>query len=207
MNKEIYDKVEQAREEIKEESIRIRRESKENHTCPNCNKSVTGNRLYCSDECRWIFFCKYDYSQNSKALRDLKNKLIEENKKDHPGKERSPWSYPKARKPYTCEFCSLPIKPGSIYTKYTRLPGEDEFFEEAPYETITWHPHCIDLIQKLDWDEDSFNHEHIEAFFKGIARMWHMSVGRAREMARDGIRQADMAKDGNLWEFMEGEML
>lgn len=207
MNKEIYERVEKEREEIKEESIKIRNECKEKHICPNCNKPVTGNRLYCSNECRWIFFCKYDYSQNSKILKDFKNQIMQEYINENPRKERSPWSYPVARKTYECVFCSTPIKPGTRYAKYTRLPGEDEFFEEAPYETITYHPHCIDLIQKLDWDEDQFHHDHIEEFFNGIARMWDLPVGRVKEMARDGIRQDDMAKDGNLWEFIEGEQL
>ena len=59
MNKEIYEKRKKDREEIKEESVKIRKECKEKHVCPNCNKPVTGNRLYCSDKCRHIFYFWY----------------------------------------------------------------------------------------------------------------------------------------------------
>ena len=72
MNKEISEKIEYERNKIREESIKLRKEAKENHRCPNCGNPVSGNRLYCSQECAYIFFAKYDYSKLSDAIAALK---------------------------------------------------------------------------------------------------------------------------------------
>ena len=42
MNKEISEKIEYERNKIREESIKLRKEAKENHTCPNCGNPVSG---------------------------------------------------------------------------------------------------------------------------------------------------------------------
>ena len=57
--KKFKEKIENKRQEIKLESERLRKIAKEIHKWPNCGNPVSGNRLYCSQECAYAFFVKY----------------------------------------------------------------------------------------------------------------------------------------------------
>ena len=66
-----------------------------------------------------------------------------------PKKKREPWTRQKASRAYTCDFCTLPIKKGETYEKYTRLPGLDEFFEDYPYESLPYHISCSEFYSAV----------------------------------------------------------
>lgn len=150
MNKMIKEKVEKKRQEIREESVRSRNEAKEKHICAYCGKPLgKGQRVYCDDDCAYDFLKKYDFSQSSSILRDYKDELKKEYEKEHPKPETDPWSEQKARKEYKCYFCNTTIKAGEKYSKYIRLPGFDEYFDEAPYETFSYHLNCIKFVSVL----------------------------------------------------------
>ena len=196
MNKEIREKVEQRRKEIQKESLRIRREAKENHTCPNCNKPVSGNRLYCSDDCRFEFINKYDYSQSSPILKEYKNKLKEGYEETHPKKEADPWSEPVARKEHKCEICDLEIPKGEKCLKYTSLPYFDEDFMDHPYESIYYHENCMKLITDyLEWDE--WDLDMVWEVFEDASKKLKISVKKIREMVRSGEDMKKIAEAGN----------
>ena len=150
MNKMIKEKVEKKRQEIREESIRSRNEAKEKHICAYCGKPLgKGQRVYCDDDCAYDFLKKYDFSQSSSILRDYKDELKKEYEKEHPKPETDPWSEQKARKEYKCYFCNTTIKAGEKYSKYTRLPEFDDYFDEAPFETFSYHLNCIKFVSVL----------------------------------------------------------
>jgi predicted nucleic acid-binding Zn ribbon protein len=187
MNKEISEKIEYERNEIKEESIRLRQIAKEKHVCPNCGKSVSGNRLYCSNDCAYIFFKNYDYSKNSEKLRNYKNLLMEENKK--PKKEVEPWSYPVARKTYKCFVCGLDITSGQKYVKYTRIPGE-EGFDEEPYGVTRYHESCMDFLNVCVDNgyisSEGFEKREIKGILYVLAIESNHGFAEIKEMVRDG---------------------
>ena len=190
MNKEIREKIEIKRNELKEESERIRRESKENHTCPNCKKPVQGNRLYCSHECTVEFFINHDYSQASNILRNYKKQLEIEYEELHPRQVADPVSHPIARKKHECFFCGLDINAGEKYYKYIRLPGQDEYFEDYPYESLSYHQNCIDFIDKLEWDE--YDEDMIEEFFDRASKVLKIPVEQLKEMVKNGERHEEI---------------
>ena len=189
MNKEICEKVEKEREEIKKESIRLRKLAKETHRCPNCGIPVTSNRLYCSDNCRYIFFINYDYSQNSEKLKNYKKQLIQEENKTHPKKEISPWSSPVARKSHKCWFCGLEIPKGEKYDKYTCLPGE-EGFDEYPYETTSYHEKCMDFMTECVevgiFGDEGTEEDEVLGVFYALAIESNHSLEETKEMVRHG---------------------
>ena len=171
MNKEIKDKIEIKKHEIKLESERLRKIGKEMHKCPNCDKDVDINRLYCSDKCSMEFYYKYDYSKTSEILKEYKKQLEEEYKNNNPKKITNP-SYPVARKDYKCNFCNTEIAKGERYCKYTILPGDEEFID-YPYENYRYHLNCMGFIVTLTnigiLDYDGYGEEGIEAILETIA--------------------------------------
>lgn len=189
MNKEISEKIEYKRNEIKEESIKLRREAKVYHTCPNCNKPVTGNRLYCSYDCAAEFRIKYDYSQTSEILREYARQLKQEYEKNHPKKETEPWSEPVASKPHKCWFCGLEIPKGEKYDKYTCLPGE-EWFEECPYETTSYHETCMDFMTECVevgiFSDEGIEEDEVLGVFYALAIESNHSLEETKEMVRHG---------------------
>ncbi len=185
MNKEIKEKVEEKRMEIKNESLRLRAEAKKIHKCPNCGKDVPAKRLYCSDECSLEFTRKYDYSQDSQILREYKQSLLESKKAVN--NEKSPWSTPVSRKIYTCTFCGLDIQKGEKYYKYTRLPGIDEWFDDSPYEVLHYHLNCMNFLNMLVNEgvlsEEGFCDGEIISLFYAIA----IETGETLENATKNI--------------------
>ena len=173
--KEITEKVEAKRHEIKEESQKLRIEATQNHVCANCgNPLPPGRRMYCSDACYVGFIGKYDYSANSEILRKYARKLKDEYDAAHPKVERNPWSQPVARKVHKCNFCSTEIKKGEKYEKYVRLPEYDSWFDDAPYETLRYHEKCQEFMNVLShvglWDdEEGLSNDEIFALFAAIA--------------------------------------
>ena len=141
MNKEIKDKINNKRQEIKLESERLRKIGKEIHKCPNCGKDVDANklRLYCSDKCSAEFYYKYDYSKNSGILKEYKKQLQEEYENKNPKKEKDSITYPISRKKYKCDFCNTTIQKNEKYCKYTILPGDEEFIGHMLVETNIFH--------------------------------------------------------------------
>ena len=196
MNKEISEKIEYERDIIKEESIKLRREAKVYHTCPNCNKPVTGNRLYCCYDCAAEFRIKYDYSQTSEILREYARQLKQEYEKNHPKKETEPWSEPVARKEHKCEICELEIPKGEKCLKYTSLPYFDEDFIDHPYESTYYHENCMEFITDyLDLDE--WSPDMIWDVFGDASKELKIPVEKIREMVRNGEDMEKIAEAGN----------
>lgn len=163
MNKEIKEKVENKRREIRAEPERLRQRAREIHKCPNCAREVEPRRLYCSDKCSLEFVEKYDYSQNSEILKQYKKELQEEYQNEHPKKETDSMAYLTARKAYKCDFCNTEISKGQKYYKYTVLPGDIDF-DDYPFENYRYHFHCynfiillfnVDILDFDDYDSDS----------------------------------------------------
>ena len=175
MRKEIKEKVEARRQELKAESERVRKDAKEKHMCANCgNLLLPGRRIYCSNACSVEFFSRLDYSADSEILREYARKLKDEYDAAHPKEERSPWSQPVAKKAHKCDFCSTEIKKGEKYEKYVRLPEYDEWFDDAPYETLRYHIKCQEFINLLShanlWnDEDGYSSDEMFALLAAIA--------------------------------------
>ncbi len=172
--KEIKEKVEAKRHEIKEESQKLRIEATQNHVCANCgNPLPPGRRMYCSDACYIGFIGKYDYSANSEILRKYARKLKDEYDAAHPKVERNPWSQPVARKLHKCNFCSTEIKKGEKYEKYVRLPEYDSWFDDAPYETLRYHIKCQEFISLLTQlgllADEGFDEDEILTLLTAIA--------------------------------------
>ena len=189
MNKEISEKIEYERNKIKEESIKLRKEAKENHTCPNCGNPVSGNRLYCSQECAYIFFAKYDYSKNSEKLRDYKNQLLKEENEKKPKKEISPWSEPVARKEHKCWFCGLEIPKGEKYVKYTCRPGE-EWFDESPYEVTSYHDQCMNFMNECVevgiFSDEGVEEDEVLGVLYALAIETNHTLEETKQMVRNG---------------------
>ena len=187
MNKEIKEKVEKKRQEIREESIKLRNKAEESHKCAYCGKSLPqGKRIYCSDNCAYNFTLKYNFSKSSDILRDYRDELEEEYEEKHPKPEPDPWSQHVARKDYVCAFCKTTITKGTKYRKYTRLPNFDEWFEDAPYETFSYHPRCIDfesvLIDNALLEPEAIDLEEI----RGILFVIALRVGKTfEELSKD----------------------
>ena len=175
MNKEIKEKVEARRQELKAESERVRKDAKDKHMCANCgNLLLPGRRTYCSNACSVEFFSKFDYSADSEILREYARKLKDEYDAAHPKEERSPWSQPVAKKAHKCDFCSTEIKKGEKYEKYVRLPEYDPWFDDAPYETVRYHEKCQEFMNVLShvglWDdEEGLTNDEIFALLVTIA--------------------------------------
>ena len=167
MRREIKEKIEAKRQEIRAESERLRREAVQNHICANCGGSLpSGKRVYCSSKCSYDFVERFDYSSNSEILREYARELKQEYQAAHLKKERQPWSQPVARKDHTCSFCGTTITKGQKYDRYIRLPGYDEWFEDYPYEVMQYHVNCMRFINILSeagilddegWDEDEIS--------------------------------------------------
>ena len=187
--KEIREKVEKKRLEIKQESERLRREAKENHVCPNCGTKVSANRLYCSNDCYIKFFVDHDYSRTSRELRDYKEELEYEFSVNHPKKEREPWTQPVAMKEHTCYVCDLPIQKGEKYDKYVRLPEIDEYFDEAPYESLSYHLSCTEFISRFyecDFFDEGYNEDDIYDIFRVFAWECGVQIKEMKERVRTG---------------------
>ena len=174
MRKEIKDKIEAKREEIRAESERLRREATQSHICANCGSPLpSGKRTYCSGACSMEFMSRFDYSVNSKILMEYTKKLKDEYDAAHPKEERQPWSQPVAKKAHMSDFCSTEIEKGEKYEKYVRLPEYDDWFDEAPYETLRYHVKCqefISLLSQVDLlDGEGFDEDEIIALLAAIA--------------------------------------
>ena len=181
MKKEIKEKVENKRQEIKLESERLRKRAKEIHKCPNCGKPVEPRRLYCSNKCSIEFQHKYDYSQNSEILKEYKRQLTEEEKNKHPQKEMKSVTHPVARKNYTCELCKTEIPKGQKYYKYTVLPGDADFYD-YPYENYRYHLKCIDFLGLMGdagmLMEEGYDEDEIEVAMYAIAIELHQDYNK-----------------------------
>lgn len=188
--KEIREKVEKKRLEIKQESERLRREAKENHVCPNCGTKVSANRLYCSEVCNVKFFANHDYSQTSREIRDYKEELEYEFGIEHPRKEREPWSQLVAKKEHNCFVCGLLIPKGEKYDRYVRLPGIDEFFNDYPYESVSYHLSCSQFISNLyeagAMNDEDYDENDLDFIFKALTREFGISPDEMRKRVRDG---------------------
>ena len=154
------------RQELRIRSTQLRKEANEKHICVNCGNSLpSGKRVYCSEDCSIKFFKKFDYSATSEILKEYAKTLKEEYKATHPKIEREPWTQPVAKKEYKCEFCFTTIKKGEQYENYIRLPEYDEWFDDAPYETLRYHKNCqqfINLLVKIDLlNDEGFDEDEI----------------------------------------------
>ena len=189
MNKQISEKIEYERNKIREESIKLRKEAKENHTCPNCGNPVSGNRLYCSQECAYAFFVKYDYSKNSEILRNYKTQLLQDENEKKPKKEIVPWSSPVARKEHKCWFCGLEIPKGEKYVKYTCLPGE-EWFDESPYAVTSYHDQCMNFINECVevgiFSVEGVEEDEVLGVLYALAIESNHSFEETRQLVRNG---------------------
>ena len=187
--KEIREKVEKKRLKIRQESEKLRREAKENHVCPNCGTKVSANRLYCSNDCNIKFFVVHDYSKTSEELKKYKEKLEYEYNLTHPRKERDPWTQPVAKKEHTCYVCGLPIQKGEKYDRYVRQPEIDEYFDDAPYESQSYHLACTDFIANLNecglFDE-GYTEDDLFDIFKVFAWEFAITEEEMKKRVRGG---------------------
>jgi len=190
--KEIQMKVEEKRQEIKELSVRLRKEATESNICPNCGKPVPKNRLYCSDNCGIAFMTKYDYSQNSPVLREYKKQLKEEYNREHPHQERKTVEYPIARKAHKCWFCGLDIPLGEKYFKHTVVPG-DEWFDEYPYQTTRYHITCVNFatycVDQGIFGDDGIEEDEVEGLIYALGFESPFLLDDVRQAIRLGFGQ------------------
>ena len=212
MRKEIKEKVEAKRQEIREESQRLRREATENHICANCGNPFNGGkRTYCSDACSVEFFSKFDYSADSEILREYARKLKDEYDAAHPKEERSPWSQPVANKIYPCDFCGTRIEKGEKYEKYVRLPEYDEWFDDAPYETLRYHITCQEFINLLSdaglLSDEGFDEDEVSALLAVIALEMHKDYEILINEIVSGVFPSidELERIANDYEFFEPE--
>ncbi len=212
MRKEIKEKVEARRQELKAESERVRKDAKEKHMCANCgNLLLPGRRTYCSNACSVEFFSKFDYSADSEILREYARKLKDEYDAAHPKEERSPWSQPVAKKAHKCDFCSTEIKKGEKYEKYVRLPEYDEWFDDAPYETLRYHITCQEFINLLSdaglLSDEGFDEDEVSALLAVIALEMHKDYEILINEIVSGVFPSidELERIANDYEFFEPE--
>ena len=212
MRKEIKEKVEARRQELKAESERVRKDAKEKHMCANCgNLLLPGRRTYCSNACSVEFFSKFDYSADSEILREYARKLKDEYDAAHPKEERSPWSQPVANKIYPCDFCGTRIEKGEKYEKYVRLPEYDEWFDDAPYETLRYHITCQEFINLLSdaglLSDEGFDEDEVSALLAVIALEMHKDYEILINEIVSGVFPSidELERIANDYEFFEPE--
>ncbi len=212
MRKEIKEKVEARRQELKAESERVRKDAKEKHMCATCgNLLLPGRRTYCSNACSVEFFSKFDYSADSEILREYARKLKDEYDAAHPKEERSPWSQPVAKKAHKCDFCSTEIKKGEKYEKYVRLPEYDEWFDDAPYETLRYHITCQEFINLLSdaglLSDEGFDEDEVSALLAVIALEMHKDYEILINEIVLGVfpSRDELERIANDYEFFEPE--
>jgi hypothetical protein len=212
MNKEIKEKVEARRQELKAESERVRKDAKEKHMCANCgNLLLPGRRTYCSNACSVEFFSKFDYSADSEILREYARKLKDEYDAAHPREERQPWSQPAARRGYKCYFCETEIRKGEKYEKYVRLPEYDEWFDDAPYETLRYHITCQEFINLLSnaglLSDEGFDEDEVSALLAVIALEMHKDYEILINEIVSGVfpSRDELERIANDYEFFEPE--
>lgn len=196
MNNEIREKVEKKRQEIREESIRLRNKAQESHTCAYCGKPLPqGQRIYCCDNCAYYFTVKYNFSKSSNILRDYRDELEEEYEEKHPKPEPDPWSQHVARKDYLCAFCETTITKGTKYSKYTRLPAFDEWFDDDPYGTFAYHINCAKfesvLVNKDLLEPEGFDMDEIVGVLFVIA----LKAGKTLEKFTKDIIEGNYPSD------------
>ena len=143
--------IEKLRESIKQDADMRRKKAYVSGTCAVCGSPISDERrsrrsYTCSPDHAFQFLGDYDHSKNSNILRQRRMELMKELP---PKKKREPWTRQKASRAYTCDFCTLPIKKGETYEKYTRLPGLDEFFEDYPYESLPYHISCSEFYSAV----------------------------------------------------------
>lgn len=199
MNKEIKEKVENKRREIRQLSERLRAEARAKHICAYCGKINTDSKkIYCDTQCAYMFSKKYDFSQSSQILKDYKQELKEEYEEKHPRSEPDPWSVQAAKKEYTCAFCHTAIGKGEKYEKYTRLPGFDDWFDDAPYETFPYHLNCT-TFESVLIDNDLLEPEAIDLEeIRGILFVIALRVGKPLEELSKDIARGDFPPNSVL---------
>ena len=212
MRKEIKEKVEARRQELKAESERVRKDAKGKHMCANCgNLLLPGRRTYCSNACSVEFFSRLDYSADSEILREYARKLKDEYDAAHPKEERSPWSQPVANKIYPCDFCGTRIEKGEKYEKYVRLPEYDEWFDDAPYETLRYHITCQEFINLLSdaglLSDEGFDEDEVSALLAVIALEMHKDYEILINEIVSGVFPSidELERIANDYEFFEPE--
>ena len=202
--KEITEKVEAKRQEIKVESERLRKEATENHTCANCGNSLpSGRRTYCSDACSMQFTEKYDYSVNSEILKKYRMELQTQYEISHPKKEREPWTEPVAKKDHPCSVCGLIINKGEKYHRYVRLPEIDEDFDDAPYETLCYHSSCLEFITRLFRCDAFLNEGYTEDDINGIYEVFSWEFGLSIEQMKQRVREGNVPTEEQISQIGE----
>ena len=208
--KAITAKVEAKRQEIREQSERLRKEATEKHICANCgNKLTGGKRTYCSDACSIEFIRKYDYSVNSEILKKYRMELQTQYDISHPKKEREPWTEPIAKKEHSCFICGLIINKGEKYHKYVRLPEIDEDFDDAPYEVLCHHSSCIEFMYRLYKCDAFLDEGYNEDDLYRIWEVYSWEFGISREQMKKRVREGNVPTEDQItqigekygWEF------
>jgi hypothetical protein len=207
---EIKKKAEEKRATIRMESERIRRDSKEKHICANCGQPLpAGRRAYCSDECVSEFTSRYDYSQSSEILKQYRADLQLQYETEHPKKEREPWTHPVAKKEHRCFVCGLVITKGEKYDRYVRLPEMDEFFDDAPYESICYHSSCQEFISRLyEVDalrDEGFTEDELYDIFQVFSWEFGISTDEIKKRIRNNqvptVEQIQEIGEKYSWDF------
>jgi len=191
MNKEeIKRKVEEKRNQIREEADKIKKESAERGICPNCGTPLPNGRrrTYCSVDCSIKFYYSHDYSRNSAALKEYRRKLMDQNEKNHSGSASIPYRTARARNDYRCDICGSEINKGEQYSSYTILPQDPQFLD-YPYGVRRYHKNCFRFLtvacSVLDTDDGLYDDE-IEELFRVCAEYHKISVGEMKNRILDG---------------------
>ena len=202
--KEITEKVEAKRQEIKVESERLRKEATEKHICANCGSPLpSGKRTYCSDACSMKFTEKYDYSVNSEILKKYKMELQTQYEIVHPKKEREPWSQPVAKKDHPCFVCGLIINKGEKYHRYVRLPEIDEYFDDYPYESICYHSSCLEFMNRLSRCDSFLDEGYTEDDINGIYEVFSWEFGLSIEQMKQRVREGNVPTEEQISQIGE----
>lgn len=188
--KEVKQKVEEKRDEIRTESIKLRDDAKSGHVCVNCGKSLeNGKKVYCSEDCYSEFYYAHDFSVNSEILKEYKEECLTEYREENPVEEREPWTTQKANKDYKCIICGLTINKGEKYSKFTVLPGNDSF-DDFPYSVSRFHLNCSDfpsyLMDEGLLSDEGYEDEEIEFIIYAVAFELNNSIKDVRKMVMNG---------------------
>lgn len=183
-------KVEEKRDEIRNESVKLRDDAKARHLCVNCGKSLeNGKKVYCSEDCYSEFYYAHDFSVNSEILKEYKEECLAEYREENPVEEREPWTTQKANKDYKCVICGLTINKSEKYSKFTVLPGNDSF-DDFPYSVSRFHLNCSDfpsyLMDEGLLSDEGYEDEEIEFILWAMAFELEKSLKDVKRMVMEG---------------------
>lgn len=140
---EVRARVISFREALEAEAKARSAEAMRTRKCAIDGKPVPPRRAYlCSEECKAEWWRRYDYTASSKVVSAFRKKLVAENPAPHKEVER--WRKVKVRKPWSCDFCRLPVPKGKQVWSYTIAPWDED--GSGCWGRIILHFECCKLL-------------------------------------------------------------